>query len=98
MVIRLFAAFCWFMFTFLNCLKAQQILKYSDNTLESFRAFDSSIYYIQVKTFLNPALGSDHPDPTVLKDGTDFYMYGPPFISTLIYLFYIQLILFTGRK
>ena len=25
-------------------------------------------------TFLNPILAGDHPDPTILKDGADYYM------------------------
>ena len=25
-------------------------------------------------TFLNPILSGDHPDPTILKDGDDYYM------------------------
>jgi len=25
-------------------------------------------------TYLNPVLSGDHPDPTVLKDGADYYM------------------------
>src|SRR5690349_21961152 len=25
-------------------------------------------------TFLNPILSGDHPDPTILKDGADYYM------------------------
>ena len=25
-------------------------------------------------TFLNPIIAGDHPDPTVLKDGDDYYM------------------------
>ena len=25
-------------------------------------------------TFLNPIIAGDHPDPTILKDGPDYYM------------------------
>ena len=25
-------------------------------------------------TFLNPVMSGDHPDPTILKDGSDYYM------------------------
>ena len=25
-------------------------------------------------TFLNPVFAGDHPDPTILKDGDDYYM------------------------
>ena len=32
-------------------------------------------------TFLNPILAGDHPDPTVLKDGDDYYMTFSSFVS-----------------
>jgi xylan 1,4-beta-xylosidase len=32
-------------------------------------------------TFLNPILAGDHPDPTILKDGDDYYMTFSSFLS-----------------
>jgi len=32
-------------------------------------------------TFLNPIIAGDHPDPTVLKDGSDYYMTFSSFVS-----------------
>lgn len=32
-------------------------------------------------TFLNPIIGGDHPDPTILKDGKDYYMTFSSFLS-----------------
>jgi hypothetical protein len=39
---------------------------------------DSSPYYNRVQTYINPVLHCDHPDPTLLKAGDDFYP-GPGF-------------------
>jgi xylan 1,4-beta-xylosidase len=36
-------------------------------------------YYQQVKTYVNPVLPGDHPDPTLLKVGDDFYHCGSSF-------------------
>lgn len=44
--------------------------------------YDSAVYYTQVKTYVNPVLGGDHPDPTMLKAGDDFYMCGSTFHFT----------------
>ncbi|HEY4197867.1 MAG TPA: family 43 glycosylhydrolase [Mucilaginibacter sp.] len=35
--------------------------------------------YRQVRTYINPVLAGDHPDPTLLKVGNDFYMCGSSF-------------------
>lgn len=43
---------------------------------------DSSVYYNQVKTYANPVLPGDHPDPTLLKVGDDFYHCGSSFHFT----------------
>ena len=43
---------------------------------------DSSAYYRTVKTYVNPVLAGDHPDPTLLKVGNDFYMCGSTFHFT----------------
>ena len=39
-------------------------------------------YYQQVKTYVNPVLPGDHPDPTLLKVGDDFYHCGSSFHFT----------------
>lgn len=41
-------------------------------------SFDKS-YYQEVKTYVNPVLPGDHPDPTLLKVGDDFYHCGSTF-------------------
>jgi xylan 1,4-beta-xylosidase len=43
--------------------------------------FDKS-YYQEVKTYVNPVLPGDHPDPTLLKVGADFYHCGSTFHFT----------------
>src|ERR1051325_10834553 len=43
---------------------------------------DSSVYYRQVNTYVNPVLPGDHPDPTLLKVGDDFYHCGSSFHFT----------------
>ncbi|HEX7412291.1 MAG TPA: family 43 glycosylhydrolase [Bacteroidales bacterium] len=43
---------------------------------------DSSVYYNRVKTYVNPVLPGDHPDPTLLKVGDDFYHCGSSFHFT----------------
>jgi beta-xylosidase len=40
---------------------------------------DSAAFYSQVKTYVNPVLPGDHPDPTLLKVGDDFYHCGSSF-------------------
>src|SRR6187455_1858209 len=43
---------------------------------------DSLSFYNQVKTYTNPVLPGDHPDPTLLKVGDDFYHCGSSFHFT----------------
>jgi xylan 1,4-beta-xylosidase len=43
---------------------------------------DSLGYYQSVKTYVNPVLPGDHPDPTLLKVGDDFYHCGSSFHFT----------------
>jgi len=43
------------------------------------RPADSSSFYQSVKTYVNPVLPGDHPDPTLLKVGDDFYYCGSTF-------------------
>jgi len=40
---------------------------------------DSASFYNEVKTYVNPVLPGDHPDPTLLKVGNDFYYCGSSF-------------------
>jgi|GEM_PF-310914 len=40
---------------------------------------DSALSYNSVQTYLNPVLPGDHPDPTLLKVGDDFYHCGSTF-------------------
>jgi xylan 1,4-beta-xylosidase len=40
---------------------------------------DSVAYYNQSITYVNPVLPGDHPDPTLLKIGNDFYQCGSSF-------------------
>lgn len=42
-------------------------------------AADSSAFFSSVKTYVNPVLPGDHPDPTLLKVGNDFYYCGSTF-------------------
>src|SRR6476661_6825106 len=50
----------------------------SENLLSSA----PSIYYNEVKTYVNPVLPGDHPDPTLLKVAGDFYHCGSSFHFT----------------
>jgi len=43
---------------------------------------DSLSYYQTVRTYVNPILPGDHPDPTLLKVGDDFYHCGSSFHFT----------------
>jgi xylan 1,4-beta-xylosidase len=43
---------------------------------------NTSAYYDDVKTYMNPVLPGDHPDPTLLKVGEDFYHCGSSFHFT----------------
>jgi xylan 1,4-beta-xylosidase len=43
---------------------------------------DSLSYYQSVKTYVNPVLPGDHPDPTLLRVGDDFYHCGSSFHFT----------------
>jgi xylan 1,4-beta-xylosidase len=43
---------------------------------------DSSSYYQQIRTYVNPVLPGDHPDPTMIKVGDDFYHCGSTFHFT----------------
>lgn len=56
--------------------------RYGNKMLELLVPVDSAAYYNQVKTYVNPVLPGDHPDPTLLKVGNDFYHCGSSFHFT----------------
>ncbi len=62
----------------INCLKAQ------NTALRKLihPSADSLIYYQSVRTYVNPVLPGDHPDPTLLKVGDDYYHCGSSFHFT----------------
>lgn len=62
-------------------VKAQKASAVSTEGVGS-SAYISSDYYNQVKTYVNPVLPGDHPDPTLLKVGDDFYHCGSSFHFT----------------
>jgi beta-xylosidase len=43
---------------------------------------DSAVFYQEVRTYVNPVLPGDHPDPTMVKVGDDFYHCGSSFHFT----------------
>jgi beta-xylosidase len=43
---------------------------------------DLPLFYNEVRTYVNPVLPGDHPDPTLLKVGDDFYHCGSSFHFT----------------
>ncbi len=45
-------------------------------------AQNTDAFYNEVKTYVNPVLPGDHPDPTMLKVGDDFYHCGSSFHFT----------------
>src|SRR5665811_1973365 len=47
-------------------------------TVDAQESSDKS-FYQEVKTYTNPVLPGDHPDPTLLKVGDDFYHCGSTF-------------------
>jgi xylan 1,4-beta-xylosidase len=58
------------------------LLLYSATALAQNTAIDSSLYYDEVSTYVNPVLPGDHPDPTLLKAGDDYYHCGSSFHFT----------------
>ncbi len=55
---------------------------FSENILAQNNPTDSSVFFREVKTYTNPVLPGDHPDPTLLKVGDDFYHCGSSFHFT----------------
>jgi xylan 1,4-beta-xylosidase len=65
-----------------NNLKAQYTSAAGAPISTSSTRVDSSAFYSEVKTYVNPVLPGDHPDPTLLKVGDDFYHCGSSFHFT----------------
>jgi beta-xylosidase len=66
------------LFTGLLCLLLSSAL----GSLAQNNMIDSPGYYNRVGTYTNPVLPGDHPDPTLLKVGDDFYHCGSSFHFT----------------
>ena len=51
-------------------------------TVSAQQGVNDKSFYSEVKTYVNPVLPGDHPDPTMLKVGDDFYHCGSSFHFT----------------
>ena len=49
------------------------------SVIQTATNMDNAAYYNQVSTYINPVLPGDHPDPTLLRVGEDFYHCGSSF-------------------
>ncbi|MCU7552254.1 family 43 glycosylhydrolase [Chitinophagaceae bacterium LB-8] len=78
MFLRIIAIACLSLFVLKDNLMAQG----PKADVQSIMVVDSSDYYRQVNTYVNPVLPGDHPDPTLLKVGDDFYHCGSSFHFT----------------
>lgn len=67
-------------FKWITCTAILQL--FVQNIYAQNAAVDSSAYYNEVSTYVNPVLPGDHPDPTLLKVGDDFYHCGSSFHFT----------------
>ena len=54
----------------------------SNSPVSPAKGNDDKSFYQEVKTYVNPVLPGDHPDPTLLKVGDDFYHCGSSFHFT----------------
>ena len=52
------------------------------STVSAQQGVNDKSFYSEVKTYVNPVLPGDHPDPTMLKVGDDFYHCGSSFHFT----------------
>jgi xylan 1,4-beta-xylosidase len=82
MTYRFIAIASLFLLLIKNNLKAQYTSAAITSISNSFTSVDSSTFYSEVKTYVNPVLPGDHPDPTLLKVGDDFYHCGSSFHFT----------------
>jgi beta-xylosidase len=67
---------------FLFCINFSSAQNTVQNKLIQTTNADSLSFYQSVKTYVNPVLPGDHPDPTLLKVGDDFYHCGSSFHFT----------------
>ncbi|MGZ3847314.1 MAG: family 43 glycosylhydrolase, partial [Flavisolibacter sp.] len=65
-----------------NFIKSSQDKAQQGKSADKSIDVDSLIYYQSVSTYVNPVLPGDHPDPTLLKVGDDFYHCGSSFHFT----------------
>lgn len=65
-----------------NAVNAQNALNLPKDWTDNSPAVEPSSNYRQVNTYVNPVLPGDHPDPTLLKVGDDFYHCGSSFHFT----------------
>ena len=65
-----------------NLIESSQYNQQQTNKPDKLIDADSLSYYQSVKTYVNPVLPGDHPDPTLLKVGDDFYHCGSSFHFT----------------
>ena len=72
----------------LTVLKASLILAQNSSDISNYQ---------QVNTYVNPVLPGDHPDPTLLKVGDDFYHCGSSFHFTPYMPVYHSKIWFIGK-
>ena len=71
-------AFCCVLFV-TPLLQAQPNAAGAGSNAGGLTDADSLLYYNTVNTYINPVLPGDHPDPTLLKVGDDFYHCGSSF-------------------
>lgn len=68
--------------TILNRLRYLVLLLATGTTLLAQRPTAEQAAYSEVTTYMNPVLPGDHPDPTMLRVGDDFYHCGSSFHFT----------------
>lgn len=78
MYLRVFFFACFSLLTMKNLLWSQYQPELPFGSGATAPA-DPLAFYSQVKTYVNPVLPGDHPDPTLLKVGSDFYHCGSSF-------------------
>lgn len=79
---RVIAVACLSLLALKNTIKAQNTATTAEGGGINSSAVESPAYYNGVKTYVNPVLPGDHPDPTLLKVGDDFYHCGSSFHFT----------------
>lgn len=63
-------------------IESSQYYQRNGNSFINLSDADSLTFYQTVSTYVNPVLPGDHPDPTLLKVGDDFYHCGSSFHFT----------------